>query len=155
MAPISKYEKLRQLSAAIVSGNIKACELQNATPYSLWTVEHNERLFYNEPLSERHGGERHRLMMHLIKKYFEEEDFEVTHEPHLNYGRADLGVYKEGFRDPYVEVGTISLCKHGSTFCTGDMYVDANHKHKLWHIICITLSPIWTNFYFFPVRQLF
>jgi len=60
---------------------------------------------------ERHGGEWHMAMINLIKNYFKQIDFEVINEPPLNYGKADLGVYKKGHSPLYVEIGSTSLFK--------------------------------------------
>ena len=49
--------------------------------------------------------------MRLISSYFKSLGYEVTIEPNLNMGRADLGVYKKGERDLFIEVGTVSLSK--------------------------------------------
>jgi len=36
----------------------------------------------------------------------------------LNFGRADLGVYKDGRKNTYVEVGTTSLYKTWMNMCS-------------------------------------
>lgn len=59
----------------------------------------------------RHGGEWHRKMMGVLTKYFIDQGYTVAPEPHLHEGRADLGVYKEGCADLFVEVGTTSVYK--------------------------------------------
>ena len=59
----------------------------------------------------RHGGEWHRKMMSTLTEYFENQGFEVIPEPFLNKGRADLGVYKDGLKDLFIEIGTISAYK--------------------------------------------
>jgi len=50
-------------------------------------------------------------MMDVITEYFESQGFEVIPEPLLNKGRADLGIYKDGHMDLFVEVGTTSAYK--------------------------------------------
>lgn len=35
----------------------------------------------------------------------------MVDEPYLNQGRADLGIYKDGYLNLYVEVGSTSLFK--------------------------------------------
>lgn len=50
-------------------------------------------------------------MMNLVRKHFKQDNCEVISEPFLNYGRADLGVYKHGLPNLYVEIGTTSLFK--------------------------------------------
>jgi len=50
-------------------------------------------------------------MMDIIHRYFKKQNYEVTLEPILNYGRADLGIYINSKQTIYVEVGTVSLYK--------------------------------------------
>jgi len=50
-------------------------------------------------------------MMDVIDRYFGIQGYEVVTEPHLNSGRADLGVFMDGKKDLYVEVGTTSVDK--------------------------------------------
>ena len=50
-------------------------------------------------------------MMGALTEYFENQGFEVIPEPFLNKGRADLGVYKDGHKDLFIEIGTISAYK--------------------------------------------
>ena len=61
--------------------------------------------------SARHGGSWHKQMMDVITEYFENQGFEVISEPFLSKGRADLGIYKHGHMDLFVEVGTTSAYK--------------------------------------------
>ena len=49
--------------------------------------------------------------MNVIAEYFENHGFEVVPEPFFNKGRADLGIYKDGYLDLFVEVGTTSAYK--------------------------------------------
>jgi len=49
--------------------------------------------------------------MNVVRKHFEKNGFEVISESFLNFGRADLGVYKEGVPNLYIEIGTTSLFK--------------------------------------------
>jgi hypothetical protein len=49
--------------------------------------------------------------MGFVKQHFMNEGFEVVNEPYLSMGRADLGVYKSGYPDIFVEIGTTSLFK--------------------------------------------
>lgn len=39
------------------------------------------------------------------------QGYEVEREPNIHWGRADLGVYKKGTQNLYIEVGTTSLFK--------------------------------------------
>ncbi len=104
---IEDFQMLRQLSIDIVKGNIKAKEITSTAPNGLWQDNEQESKTY----PERHGGEWHRDMMGRIKEHFINKGFEVVNEPFLNFGRADLGVYKKGYQNLYVEVGTTSLFK--------------------------------------------
>lgn len=100
---------LRQIGISIVNGKISACEIKSSKVNGLWTENvAGWELDVNE---EHHGGEWHRAMMSLVKKHFVERQFKVVNEPALNWGRADLCAYKEGYQDLYVEIGTTSLFK--------------------------------------------
>ncbi|GAI09112.1 unnamed protein product, partial [marine sediment metagenome] len=61
--------------------------------------------------SARHGGSWHRRMMDVITEYFENQGFEVIPEPFLSKGRADLGIYKDGYTDLFIEIGTTAAYK--------------------------------------------
>ncbi|MBI4281522.1 hypothetical protein HY625_01735 [Candidatus Uhrbacteria bacterium] len=56
----------------------------------------------------RHGEEWHRTMMAAIERYFKKQKYRVILEPDLHHGRADLGVYKKGKKNLFIEVGTLS-----------------------------------------------
>ncbi|MEX0917563.1 MAG: hypothetical protein WDZ93_00215 [Candidatus Paceibacterota bacterium] len=111
--PLSEYEMLRQISISILRGNLKAKELKSHEVNGLWTEANGKgwELEALEDNTERHGGYWHRAMMSIVKKHFLESGFDVENEPYLNQGRADLGVYKEGYQNLYVEIGTTSLTK--------------------------------------------
>ena len=49
--------------------------------------------------------------MRKIENHFLHQNYEVEREPDLHWGRADLGVYKNGEKALYIEVGTTSLFK--------------------------------------------
>lgn len=102
-------EMLRNISISIVRGDILARQYTSKEINGLWT-DNSEKWELGHD-SERHGGEWHRAMMALVKKYFLEENYEVTNEPFLAHGRADLGVYKEKYPNVYIEVGSTSLYK--------------------------------------------
>jgi len=107
--PLSKDEMLRQLSISILRGQIRARELVSEKINGLWADnDPGWKLGHTE---ERHGGEWHRAMMSLLKRHFMEDSFEVINEPNLNWGRADIGVYKDGYKNLYVEIGSTSLFK--------------------------------------------
>jgi len=46
--------------------------------------------------------------MEKIENHFLALGYEVTREPNLSHGRADLGVFKDGQPNLYVEVGTVT-----------------------------------------------
>ncbi len=58
-----------------------------------------------------HGGEWHQETMAKIEKHFIYSGCKVEREPTIRWGRADLGVYKNGSLNLYIEVGTVSLFK--------------------------------------------
>jgi len=98
----------RKIALLIITGRIKAKQLVARDGHDLWdglTQKHGIRK------SARHGGSWHRRMMDVITEYFEKQGFEVIPEPFLSKGRADLGVYKDGYIDLFVEVGTTSAYK--------------------------------------------
>lgn len=83
-------------------------EINTQNINALWISDKNWEFGYTK---ERHGAKWHRAMMNLVRRHFKENNFEVTTEPYLNWGRADLGVYKQGYPNLYVEIGTTSLFK--------------------------------------------
>jgi len=98
----------RKIALLIVTGKIKAKEFIARDGHDLWddlTQQHGTKG------SARPGGSWHRKMMDVIAEYFENQGFEVVPEPFLNEGRADLGIYKHGRMDLFVEVGTTSAYK--------------------------------------------
>lgn len=131
-APIdlSKDEMLRQISILIVSGKLKARELISPQANQLWVEEG----WHNKPdcIKERHGGLWHRETMQLIRQHFEKDGFKIETEPSLNYGRADLGIYKKDYCDLYIEVGTTSLFKTWLNLYTMPgvvfLFVPSNYK---------------------------
>jgi len=93
----------RRIAILIVSGRIKVKDIKSSI--SLWG---EDKLSLN---SKQHGKEWHSEMMSLIYNHFKSQGNEVTMEPNLNMGRADLGVYKKDTRNLFIEIGTISLPK--------------------------------------------
>lgn len=93
----------RRLAILIISGNVKAKDIKSSI--CLWG---EEKSF---PVGKPHGKEWHAHMMGLISTYFKSNGYDITVEPNLNKGRADLGIYKNGERNLFIEVGTISLSK--------------------------------------------
>jgi len=98
----------RKIALLIITGRITAQELIARDGHDLWddlTKKHGIKK------SARHGGVWHRRMMNVLNKYFAKQGFKVIPEPFLSQGRADLGIYKDGYTDLSVEVGTISPYK--------------------------------------------
>lgn len=114
----------RRLAVLILTGKVKTKDIKSSV--CLWG---EEKSF---PIGKPHGKEWHAEVMKLVNGYFKSSGYEVTIEPNLNMGRADLGVYKEGERDLFVEIGTVSLPKllfnlesmEGSDFL---LVLDLNH----------------------------
>jgi hypothetical protein len=99
---------LRKIALLIVTGEIKAKEFTARDGHDLWddlTQKHGVKK------SARHGGDWHKKMMDVLTEYFEKQRFEVIPEPDLSKGRADLGVYRDGYRDLFIEIGTTSAYK--------------------------------------------
>lgn len=98
----------RKIALLIVTGRIKAKEFTARDGHDLWdglTEKHGVKK------SARHGGDWHKRMMDVMTEYFGKQEFEVIPEPGLSKGRADLGVYKDGYQDLFVEIGTTSAYK--------------------------------------------
>lgn len=102
-----KYCYLRNIATLIVQGNIFAKEIKKDDALdSFWLPL--------SPAPKRgvyHGSNWHRETMERIEHHFETQGYEVIREPTLQQGRADLGVYKPGELDLFIEAGTISLYK--------------------------------------------
>ena len=98
----------RKIALLIIAGRITAKELIARDGHDLWddlTQKHGVKK------SARHGGSWHKKMMDVITEYFENQGFEVITEPFLSQGRADLGIYKEGHMDLFIEIGDTSAYK--------------------------------------------
>ncbi len=93
----------RRLAILIVSGKIKAKDIKSTI--CLWG---REKVL---SMGKSHGKEWHAKMMEMAGGYFKSLNYDIALEPNLNMGRADLGIYKNGERDLFIEVGTISLPK--------------------------------------------
>ena len=97
----------RQLALLIITGKIKAREIKNKKG-SFWgdfLKDKDIKIFH------KHGKDWHQKMMSIINQYFSSQGFDVTTEPNLNNGRADLGIFSLGMKDLYIEVGTVSIYK--------------------------------------------
>ncbi len=106
---LSNDKMLRQIAIAVVNGTIQAKEILAAEENGLWLKP--DASIAQLETSERHGGHWHQSMMGIVKQHFVDTGFEVINEPYLSLGRADLGVYKDGYPDLFVEIGTTSLFK--------------------------------------------
>jgi len=98
----------RKIALLIVTGTIHAREFMARRGHDLW-----DDLTRTEAIDSiaHHGGEWHRKMMSVLTTYFMKQGFEVIPEPFLSKGRADLGIYKKGYKDLFVEIGTTSVYK--------------------------------------------
>ncbi len=92
---------LRCIAVLIVSGQVKATEIKREPQLkSFWNTKKRVKIKKNK-VRKRHGIENH----------FLSRGFEVSCEPTLHQGRADLGVYEKGKANLLIEVGTTSLFK--------------------------------------------
>ena len=102
-----KHCYLRNIATLIVQGDIFATELRKSESLrSFW-------LPISSPPKQRikHGSDWHRETMERIEHHFTTKNSKIVREPTLQQGRADLGVYKSGELDLFIEVGTVSLYK--------------------------------------------
>jgi hypothetical protein len=109
----------RKIALLIVTGKIKAKEFIAREGHDLWDDLTTK---YGMKASARHGGDWHRRMMDVIAEYLEDQGFEVIPEPFLSHGRADLGIYKDGHMDLFVEVGATSTHR---LWCNLQMLTDS------------------------------
>lgn len=92
----------RRMATLIVSGNVRVKDIKSQK--SLWGRKILENI-------KPHGKEWHRKMMSLVATHFKSLGYKIATEPFLNKGRADLGIYKTGWENFFVEVGSVSLPK--------------------------------------------
>lgn len=98
----SNYYLYRLVAILIVSGKIKAREIKSS---NLWGKNKNIKKVH------RHGKAWHKKMMNIIDNYFKVQEYNITTEPNLHQGRADLGIFKKNKKDLYIEVGTTAVYK--------------------------------------------
>lgn len=98
----------RKIALLIIQGKIKAREINAKGIKDLWGGLITKADILKK---EKHGGEWHRSMMGVLEKYFSSQGYEVTLEPHLNNGRADLGIFKGREKNLYIEIDTVSIYK--------------------------------------------
>jgi len=107
-SPINCRECLmRRIAVLIVSGVLRTTEINKSSELKSFWIENNQinsKKIY-------HGSDWHREMMEKIENHFVSQGFNVVREPNLHRGRSDLGVFKQGEKDLYIEVGTTSLFK--------------------------------------------
>lgn len=132
----------RTIAIRILSGKIKAKDIKS--PASLFGRKKN----FN--LGKPHGKDEHFELMKLLATYFHSEGYQIDIEPRLNMGRADLGVYKNGRRDLFIEVGTISIPKllfNLQTMKDSDilLVLDANHA--------VEFSVLETHRKYYPLSE--
>lgn len=100
---------LRKIAILIVSGQVKATQITKVPPLkNFWISKKIKKK--NKPV-KRHGGDWHQETMNKIENHFLSLGFKVVKEPDIFGGRADLGVFKKGKTNLYIEVGTTSLFK--------------------------------------------
>lgn len=104
----------RKIAILIVSGKLKAVELRSEET-NFWPVSKSGDRQVKK--ISRHGKEWHQKMMDGIWHYFNRHNYEIELEPGLNYGRADLGVKKDG-NVIFIEVDTVSPYKLWFNFMT-------------------------------------
>lgn len=107
--PVCNHCTLRTIALLIIYGDVQAQEITKEQQLdSFWldanTLEHNL-----PPI--QHGKDWHQEKMTQVENHFISLGFDVEREPHLHFGRADLGVYVKGEDPLFVEVGTTSYFK--------------------------------------------
>jgi hypothetical protein len=98
---------MRRISVLIVSGVVKTTEINRSPELESFWKGNNQ----NNLKNVYHGSSWHRTTMEKIENHFRDQGCDVVCEPTLQWGRADLGVYKEGEKDLFIEIGTTSLFK--------------------------------------------
>lgn len=108
--PVCKDCLLRDIALLIVRGDVKVREItKGAELKEFW--HHNKNNAPGKRIKIRHGKEWHSGTMSTIEAHFLSQGFEVEREPNLQWGRADLGVYKDDVPPLLIEVGTTSFFK--------------------------------------------
>ena len=110
---------IRRIAILILSGKIKAKQMNRKDPLkSFWLAEKKDKKGV-----KIHGEEWHSQTMNQIEDHFIKQKYEVTREPNLHWGRADLGVYKKGKPTIFIEVGTTSFAKLWLNLATEEKFV--------------------------------
>lgn len=116
----------RQIAVLILSGKVRATDIKSKV--CLWGEDSSF------PIGKTHGQEWHSEMMKLVATYFDSLKYEVLAEPDLRFGRADLGAYKKGKRNLFIEVGTVSISKLLSnlqSMADTDILIVLNSNHAV------------------------
>lgn len=112
LAPITCREcLLRKIAILIVDGTIHAKELKRSTSLESFWTDKNKHPKQKKRPQITHGADWHNATMEKIENHFLYQNYEVVREPNLDWGRADLGIYKNNEKNLYVEVGTTSIFK--------------------------------------------
>jgi hypothetical protein len=98
----------RKIAIMIVTGEVRVREIFSKKPGLLWGGLEAMKIVDTK---HKHGHEWHHQMMNVLDTYFTSDGYEITTEPHLNHGRADLGAFKANQKPLYIEVGTTSVYK--------------------------------------------
>ena len=96
----------RKIALLIITGLIKVREVNALDNGCLWGNLKNNNVIK----IHKHGSDWHQGMMNILDNYFKNDGYEVVTEPTLNFGRADLGLFRAS-EIIYVEVGTTSIKK--------------------------------------------
>ena len=115
---------MRKIAILIISGKVEAREITKSPSLkSFWL---NKRLNIKNLSKQHHGSDWHKETMRKIENHFLSLGYEVIREPTLHQGRADLGVYKKGAPDLFVEVGTTSFFK---------LWINLETRHNFIYLI--------------------
>ena len=99
----------RRISLLMVTGVIHVREINFKGNDDLWGgLSKNTDMVIKK---HKHGQEWHRGMMNILDQYFTNDGYGVVTEPNLNWGRADLGLFRNNESPIYIEVGTTSIQK--------------------------------------------
>lgn len=111
-APISCPDcLLRKIAVLIISGKVYAKEIRKSPLLESFWVNKSKHPKQKKRPKITHGADWHANTMKKIENHFLYQKCEVEREPNLYWGRSDLGVYKSGTENLYIEVGTTSLFK--------------------------------------------
>jgi len=100
---------LRKIAILIVSGQVKAKEIKKSPLLKSFWID--KKINKKDNPKMHHGSDWHKETMKKIEDHFLRLGFKVVREPDVSGGRADLGVFKKGKRNLYIEVGTTSFFK--------------------------------------------